>query len=80
MVFAAGVLFGTLGLKILGSLDAKKLYTYIVAACLRGNNYVMRNVVNLQENAADIVAEAKEMNETRNQGEVVEDRSQETAK
>ena len=34
-VFAAGVLFGTAGVKILASDDAKKLYTNCTAAVLR---------------------------------------------
>ena len=31
-IFAAGVLFGTAGIKILGSKDAKKVYTNCTAA------------------------------------------------
>ena len=34
-LFAAGVLFGTAGIKILTSKDAKKLYTQCTAAVLR---------------------------------------------
>ena len=34
-IFAAGVLFGTAGIKILSSKDAKKLYTNCTAAVLR---------------------------------------------
>ena len=34
-IFAAGVLFGTAGIKILGSKDAKKVYTNCTAAALR---------------------------------------------
>ena len=34
-LFAAGVLFGTAGIKILTSKDAKKLYTGCTAAVLR---------------------------------------------
>ena len=47
-VFVGGVLFGTAGLKVLGSKDAKKVYTNVV-----------------QENAEDILAEAKQINEKR---------------
>lgn len=32
-IFAAGVLFGTAGVKILASKDAKKVYTNCPAAC-----------------------------------------------
>ena len=34
-IFAAGVLFGTAGVKILASEDAKKVYTNCTAAVLR---------------------------------------------
>ena len=39
--FAAGVLFGTAGLKILGSEDAKKVYAHTTAAVLRAKDSVM---------------------------------------
>ena len=34
-IFAAGILFGTAGIKILSSKDAKKVYTHGTAAALR---------------------------------------------
>ena len=34
-LFAAGVLFGTAGIKLLGSKDAKKVYAHTTAAALR---------------------------------------------
>ena len=34
-IFAAGVLFGTAGIKVLSSQDAKKVYTNCTAAVLR---------------------------------------------
>ena len=37
-LFAAGVLFGTAGLKILGSKDAKKVYAHTTAAVLRAKD------------------------------------------
>ena len=33
-IFAAGVLFGTAGIKLLSSRDAKKAYTKVTAACI----------------------------------------------
>ena len=60
-LFAGGVLFGTAGVKILGSEDAKKFYVNCVAAGLR----VMTTATNIQENAEDILAEAKQINEAR---------------
>ena len=39
-LFAAGVLFGTAGLKILSSKDAKKVYSHTTAAVLRAKDCV----------------------------------------
>lgn len=64
-IFAAGVLFGTAGLKILCSKDAKKVYTNCTAAVLRAKECVMKTVTTVQENAEDIYTEAKLMNEER---------------
>lgn len=64
-IFALGVLFGTAGIKILSSKDAKKVYTQCTAAVLRGKKCVMDTVSVLQENCADIYADAKEINEGR---------------
>lgn len=73
-LFAAGVLFGTAGVKILSSKDAKKVYTNCTAAALRAKDCVMKTATTIQENAEDIYAEALQMNEERAQKEeTVED-------
>ena len=41
-IFAAGVAFGTAGIKILSSKDAKKVYTNCTAAVLRAKESVMK--------------------------------------
>lgn len=64
-LFAAGVAFGTAGIKILSSGDAKKVYTNCTAAALRAKDCVMKTVTTIQENAEDIYAEAKVINEER---------------
>ena len=64
-IFAAGVLFGTAGIKILSSQDAKKVYTNCTAAVLRAKKCVMKTATTIQENAGDILAEAKEINRVR---------------
>ena len=64
-IFAAGVLFGTAGIKILSSRDAKKVYTHCTAAALRAKESVMKTVTSIQENAEDIYAEATQINEER---------------
>ena len=75
-LFAAGVAFGTAGIKILSSDDAKNVYSNCTAAVLRAKDCVMNVVSTVQENAEDILAEAKEINEQRNKEEVFEDESQ----
>ena len=75
-IFAAGVLFGTAGIKVLSSKDAKKLYTNCTAAVLRAKECVMKVATNIQENAEDIYAEAQQINEDRAaeaEAEVVDD-------
>lgn len=67
--FAGGVLFGTAGLKVLGSDDAKKVYASCTAAVLRGKDCVMQTTTKIQENAEDILAEAKQINKERIQEE-----------
>ena len=64
-LFAAGVAFGTAGIKILTSKDAKKLYTNCTAAVLRAKACVMKTASAIQENAEDIYAEAQQINEDR---------------
>lgn len=64
-LFAGGVLFGSAGIKLLSSRDAKKCYTKCTAAALRAKDYVMKTAETVQENAEDILAEAKHMNEVR---------------
>lgn len=63
--FMGGVLFGTAGVKVLSSKDAKKMYTNCTAAALRAKDCVMKTATVLQENAEDILAEAQQINEKR---------------
>ena len=82
-LFAAGVLFGTAGIKLLGSKDAKKVYAHTTAAALRAKEGVMKTVTAVREGAADVYADAKAINERRAEAEaaaVVEDTSAEESK
>lgn len=72
-IFAAGVLFGTAGIKVLSSKDAKKVYTNCTAAALRAKECVMKTATTIQENAEDILAEAKQINEERASEEEIGD-------
>ena len=64
-IFAAGILFGTAGIKVLSSKDAKKLYTNCTAAVLRAKECVLKTAATIQENAEDVYAEAQQINEER---------------
>ena len=78
-IFAAGVLFGTAGIRLLTSRDAKKVYSHGTAAVLRAKDCVMKTVTNVQENASDIYAEAKQINADREieaEAQVVEDEAE----
>ena len=78
-LFAAGVLFGTAGIKVLSSKDAKKVYTHTTAAVLRAKDSVMETVTTVRENAEDIYADAKAITQQRAQQEadaVIEDASE----
>ncbi len=64
-LFLGGVLFGTAGIKLLSSKDAKKAYVNCTAAALRAKESVMKTAATIQENAEDVLAEAKQINEKR---------------
>ena len=81
-MFAAGVLFGTAGIKLLSSKDAKKAYTHTTAAVLRAKDSVIKTVTTARENVEDIYSDAKAINDQRAEDEaaaVVEDTSEEEA-
>ncbi len=81
-IFASGVLFGTAGVKVLTSKDAKKAYTQTTAAVLRAKECVMTTATNMREGAEDILADAKAINEQRAEetaAEVIEDASEKAA-
>ncbi|MBQ8934944.1 MAG: hypothetical protein IJ049_00865 [Oscillospiraceae bacterium] len=75
-LFFGGVLFGTAGISVLSSKDAKKVYTHTTAATLRAAEKVMATATTLKENCDDILADAKAINEKRaseEAAEVIED-------
>ena len=79
-LFAGGTLFGSAGIKLLSSKDAKNVYAHTTAAALRVKDCVMKGVDKVQESAADIVATAKDINEERAAKEdvIIEDAAEET--
>ena len=71
-----GTLFGSAGFKLLSSSDAKKVYTQTTAAVLRMKDSTMETVSKVQEQAGDILEDAKAINEARAakaEAEVIED-------
>ena len=80
-LFVGGVVFGSAGFKILASKDAKKVYTQTTAAVLRMKDATMETGNKVQEQAGDILADAKAINETRAAeaaAEVIEDTAEAT--
>ena len=78
--FAGGLLLGLEGIKLLTSKEARKVYTHTTAAVLRCKDEVMKDVEKVQEGCSDILADAKAINEKREQDEepvFVEDAAQE---
>lgn len=63
--FVGGLIFGTAGVAVLSSKDAKNVYTHCTAAVLRGKDRVMKTVATVKENCGDIYEDAKDMNEKR---------------
>ena len=74
--FAGGVLFGTAGIRALSSSDARKFYTNCTATALRAKDVVVTTSVKIQENAEDILAEAKAINEARKPEEIISEEEQ----
>ena len=64
-IFLGGVLFGTAGIRILSSRDAKKVYAHCTAAALRAKDDVVDKATVLKENCTDIYEEAKQINADR---------------
>lgn len=78
-LFAAGIAFGSAGLKLLTSKDAKNVYAHTTAAVLRVKENVMQTVTAIREGAEDIYADAKDINDRRAEAAtviVVEDTSE----
>lgn len=77
--FVGGTLFGSVGIKLLTSKDAKKAYVHVTAAGLRAKDCVMTTVDTVQENANDILASAQDLNEERSAREEAEREAAEIA-
>lgn len=70
-LFAAGLALGTVGLKMLTSKDAKKVYANVVAAGLRAKESVMQTAEKVQASSGSILADAQEINDNRRKEEAL---------
>lgn len=72
-----GALISTLGVRILRSREAKKLYTHATAAVLREKDHIMEVVTDVMADCSDILADAKALNEeyAKEQAQIIEDRA-----
>ena len=80
-LIGAGFLLGTAGVKILSSKDAKKAYTHVTAAVLRGADCIVDTAETIKENCEDIYEDAKNINEMRKAEEdlaYIEDKAEKT--
>lgn len=68
-MFVYGALFGSAGLKLLASRDARKVYTHVTAAALRCKKEIMRSVDEVQAACSDILADARQFNVEREAAE-----------
>ncbi len=78
--FIAGcIAAGAVATKVLTSDRAKKIYTNATAVALRTKDSIMTEVSKIKEEADDIVAEAKDLNEqkAKKENEIIEDTSKE---
>lgn len=76
--FLGGVVFGTAGIAILASEEAKKVYTNATEIGMRAKDKIMEKATIIQENAGDIYADAKEINENKslkNKSSIIKDNS-----
>ncbi|MBQ8995730.1 MAG: hypothetical protein IJ091_07930 [Oscillospiraceae bacterium] len=64
-LFAGGALFGRVGIDALSGEKAKKVYVETTAAALRCKDSIMKTYEKINENAGDILADAKELNSKR---------------
>ncbi len=64
-MLAGGVLLGTVGAKALTGKNAKKMYAQCAAAALRAKDGIVKTASVVQENAEDILAEARAINAER---------------
>ena len=75
-VFAGGVLFGSLGLKLLASKDAKHGYAKAVATSYKLKDGIDATVSTVKQHADDVLEEAKDLYAEEKSAELVVETSE----
>ena len=75
-VFAGGVLFGSLGLKLLASKDAKHVYAKAVATSYKLKDGIDAPVSTVKQHADDVLEEAKDLYAEEKSAELVVETSE----
>ena len=75
-VFAGGVLFGSLGLKLLASKDAKPVYAKAVATSYKLKDGIDATVSTVKQHADDVLEEAKDLYAEEKSAELVVETSE----
>jgi len=75
-VFAGGVLFGSLGLKLLASKDAKHVYAKAVATSYKLKDGIDATVSTVKQHADDVLEEAKDLYAEEKSAELVVETSE----
>ena len=79
-VFAGGVLFGSLGLKLLASKDAKHVYAKAVATSYKLKDGIDATVSTVKQHADDVLEEAKDLYAEEKSAELVVETSEKLMK
>ena len=75
-VFAGGVLFGSLGLKLLASKEAKHVYAKAVATSYKLKDGIDATVSTVKQHADDVLEEAKDLYAEEKSAELVVETSE----
>lgn len=63
LTFIGGVAFGTLGLKVLASKEAKKFYAKTIATGYKAKDSIDETISNIKQHADDVLANAGDIYE-----------------
>ena len=63
LTFIGGVAFGTLGLKVLASKQAKKFYSKTIATGYKAKDSIDETISNIKQHADDVLADAGDIYE-----------------